>query len=66
MKAQQEERTGSVQTCNDDLGAGMTAIRLYSELARTKLGENLIPEIDKISSSSDELLNKIECHHLGV
>jgi signal transduction histidine kinase len=37
----------------------MTTIRLYSELARNKLGTNSIPELDKISSSSDELLNKM-------
>ncbi len=59
MKAQQEERNRISADMHDDLGAGMTTIRLYSELARTKLGKNLIPEIDKISSSSDELLNKM-------
>ena len=41
------------------VGAGMTSIRLYSELAKGKVGENVVPEIDKISSSADELLNKM-------
>lgn len=59
MKAQQEERNRISADMHDDLGAGMTTIRLYSELARTKLGNHSIPEIDKISSSSDELLNKM-------
>jgi signal transduction histidine kinase len=36
-----------------------TAIRLYSELARNKFLDNPIPEIDKISSFSDELLNNM-------
>ena len=44
---------------HDDLGAGMTTIRLYSELAKSKLTDNSIPEIDKISSSANELLNKM-------
>jgi signal transduction histidine kinase len=59
MKAQQEERNRISADMHDDLGAGMTTIRLYSELAKTKLGQNSIPEIEKISSSSDELLDKM-------
>lgn len=58
-KAQQEERNRISADMHDDLGAGMTSIRLYSELAKGKVGENVIPEIDKISSSADELLNKM-------
>lgn len=37
----------------------MTTIRLYSELAKHKLGNRPIPEIDKISSSANELLTKM-------
>lgn len=59
MKAQQEERNRISADMHDDLGAGVTTIRLYSELARQKLGDQLIPEIDKISSASDELLTKM-------
>jgi signal transduction histidine kinase len=44
---------------HDDLGAGMTTISLYSELAKRKLKDNPIPEIDKISSSANELLIKM-------
>ncbi len=58
-KAQQEERNRISADMHDDLGAGMTAIRLYSELAKSKAGENILPEIEKISSSSDELINKM-------
>lgn len=58
-KAQQEERNRISADMHDDLGAGMTSIRLYSELAKGKVGEKVIPEIDKISSSADELLNKM-------
>lgn len=59
IKAQQEERNRISADMHDDLGAGMTTIRLYSELAKKKLLDNPIPEIDKISSSSNELLNKM-------
>lgn len=59
MKAQQEERNRISADMHDDLGAGMTTIRLYSELAKNKIPENSIPEIDKISSSANELLNKM-------
>jgi signal transduction histidine kinase len=58
-QAQQEERNRISADMHDDLGAGMTSIRLYSELAKGKVGENVIPEIDRISSSADELLNKM-------
>lgn len=59
MRAQQDERNRISADMHDDLGAGMTTIRLYSELAKNKLLDNPIPEIDKISSSSNELLNKM-------
>ncbi|HMK03076.1 MAG TPA: 7TM diverse intracellular signaling domain-containing protein [Ferruginibacter sp.] len=59
IKAQQEERNRISADMHDDLGAGMTTIRLYSELAKNKLNDNPIPEIDKISSSANELLNKM-------
>ena len=59
IKAQQEERNRISADMHDDLGAGMTTIRLYSELAKNRLGDNTIPEIEKISSSANELLNKM-------
>ncbi len=59
FKAQQEERNRISADMHDDLGAGMTAIRLYSELAKDKIKGQDIPEINKISSSADELLNKM-------
>jgi signal transduction histidine kinase len=59
IKAQQEERNRISADMHDDLGAGMTTISLYSELAKSKLADNSIPEIEKISSSANELLNKM-------
>jgi signal transduction histidine kinase len=59
ITAQQEERNRISADMHDDLGAGMTSIRLYSELAKSKLMNNPIPEIEKISSSANELLGKM-------
>jgi signal transduction histidine kinase len=59
IKAQQEERNRISADMHDDLGAGMTTIRLFSELAKAKMGNNIMPEIEKISASADELLNKM-------
>ena len=59
IKAQQEVRNRISADMHDDLGAGMTTISLYSELAKRKLQDNPIPEIDKISSSANELLSKM-------
>ncbi len=59
IKAQQEVKNRISADMHDDLGAGMTTISLYSELAKKKLGDNQIPEIEKITSSANELLNKM-------
>lgn len=59
IKAQQEERNRISADMHDDLGAGVTSIRLYSELAKSKTGNIIITEVDKISSLADELLNKM-------
>jgi len=59
LNAQQDERNRISADMHDDLGAGVTAIRLFSELAKSRLGKNTIPEIEKISSSANELLNNM-------
>ncbi|MGE5108806.1 MAG: ATP-binding protein, partial [Sphingobacteriales bacterium] len=59
IHTQQEERNRISADMHDELGAGMTAIRLMSEMAKTKTKENPIPEIEKISDSSNDLLNKM-------
>ncbi len=58
-KAQHEERQRISADMHDELGAGMTVIRLMSEIARNKMKENTPEEIDKISHSADEVLNKM-------
>ena len=58
-KAQQEERERISADMHDELGSGMTAIRLMSEIARNKMKENTPVEIEKISRSADDVLNKM-------
>jgi signal transduction histidine kinase len=58
-KAQQQERERISADMHDELGSGMTAIRLMSEIARNKMKENTPVEIDKISASADDVLNKM-------
>lgn len=58
-KAQQEERERISADMHDELGSGMTAIRLMSEIARNKMKANTPVEIEKISHSADEVLNKM-------
>lgn len=58
-KAQQEERQRISEDMHDELGAGMTAIRLMSEIARNKMKEKTPVEIEKISRSADDVLNKM-------
>ena len=59
FKAQQEERNRISLDMHDELGAGMTAIRLMSEIARKKMMGNVPKEIDRISHSANDLLNKM-------
>ena len=59
LKAQQEERERISADMHDELGSGMTAIRLMSEIARNKMKENTPVEIEKISNSADDVLNKM-------
>jgi signal transduction histidine kinase len=59
FKAQQQERERISADIHDELGSGMTAIRLMSEIAKNKMKENIPVEIDKISHSADEVLNKM-------
>lgn len=59
FKAQQQERERISADIHDELGSGMTAIRLMSEIARKKMKQEIPAEIEKISQSADEVLNKM-------
>ena len=59
MAAHQEERDRISADMHDELGSGMTTIRLMSEIAKNKMKENVPVEIEKISTSANDLLNKM-------
>ena len=59
LKAQQEERDRISSDMHDELGSGMTAIRLMSEILKNRMKENTPSEIVKISQSANELLTKM-------
>ena len=59
LEAQQEERNRISADMHDELGSGVTAIRLMSEIVKTKMKETSLPEIDKISSSANDLITKM-------
>lgn len=59
LNIKQKERNRISADMHDELGAGITAIRLYSELAKNKKDKDLTPEIEKISHSANELLNNM-------
>jgi signal transduction histidine kinase len=44
---------------HDELGSGVTAIRLMSEILKSKMKDSVFPEIEKISNSANELIIKM-------
>ena len=59
FKAQQEERDRISADMHDELGSGLTAIRLMSEIAKNKMKGDVPKEIEKISESANDVLNKM-------
>lgn len=59
IEAHQEERERISADMHDELGSGMTTIRLMSEIAKNKMKGNVPVEIEKISASANDLLNKM-------
>lgn len=59
MKTHQDERNRISADMHDELGGGMTAIRLLSELAKHRTNPEALPEIEKISLSASDLLGKM-------
>ncbi|HEY4110954.1 sensor histidine kinase [Puia sp.] len=59
LAAKQDERNRISVDMHDELGSGVTAIRLMSEIVRSKMKDQTLPEIDKISNSANELINKM-------
>lgn len=59
IQARQEERNRISADMHDELGGGMTAIRLMSELAKQRMNKGDLTEIEKISASANDLLSKM-------
>lgn len=61
LAAKQDERNRISVDMHDELGSGVTAIRLMSEIVKSKMknDNDTLPEIEKISNSANELLNKM-------
>ncbi len=59
MAAQQHERDRISSDMHDELGSGVTVIRLMSEILKSRIKDNSVPELDKISNSANELLSKM-------
>jgi signal transduction histidine kinase len=59
LAAKQDERNRISVDMHDELGSGVTAIRLMSEIVKSKMKDQTLPEIEKISNNANELLNKM-------
>lgn len=59
LRAQQDERTRISADMHDELGSGVTAIRLLSEIALQKTKEQPVEEIKRISFNANELMSKM-------
>lgn len=59
LRAQQDERLRISADMHDELGSGVTAIRLLSEIAMAKTKENPLDEIARISNNANDLMSKM-------
>ena len=61
QKAIDQERTRIAMEMHDDLGSGLSRIRYLGEMVKLKSDqqENIIPDIEKISVFSDEMVDKM-------
>ncbi len=59
LTGQQKERTRISKEMHDDLGASMTAIGLLSEVAKTRVDAESVPEVGKISAISASMVTSM-------
>ena len=59
MEAKDKERNRIAQEMHDDIGSGLTSIRLLSEIAKTRGPSQRMEEVDKISSTANNLIEKM-------
>ncbi|MFT3701054.1 MAG: 7TM diverse intracellular signaling domain-containing protein [Agriterribacter sp.] len=59
IDARDNERTRISQEIHDDIGSGLTSIRLLSEIAKVKINQPNNKELEKISTTSNVLMDKM-------
>ena len=59
IDARDSERTRISQEIHDDIGSGLTSIRLLSEIAKVRFSDESNKELEKISSTSNILIDKM-------
>lgn len=59
QQAIREDRNRISAEMHDDLGSGLTSIKMLSDLLLLKMKENTVPEIQKIASRSEELVDNL-------
>jgi signal transduction histidine kinase len=59
LETRDKERTRIAQEIHDDIGSGLTSIRLLSEIARARPENAESKEIEKISASANELIENM-------
>jgi signal transduction histidine kinase len=59
METKEKERTRIAQEIHDDIGSGLTTIRLLSEIAQGKGNNGKSGEMEKISASANELIENM-------
>lgn len=59
IDARENERNRISQEIHDDIGSGLTSIRLMSEIAKAKSNQSDRKELDKISATSSVLMDKM-------
>lgn len=59
IDAREKERNRISEEIHDDIGSGLTSIRLLSEIAKAKIAGETNRELDKISETSNTLIDKM-------
>lgn len=59
MEARDKERNRISQEIHDDIGSGLTSIRLLSEIAKVKSHQANNKELEKISETSNSLMDRM-------
>lgn len=59
QKAVRLERTRISNEMHDDLGSGLTSIKMLSDLMKLKMGSQSLPELSKIADRSEKLVDSL-------